>query len=195
MLCYFLQTMGKKKGRRAHNHYASYRHLVAEDFSPEIRAKVSCLFVKKFTYDASNEDNVWKLPHSEDLFKSDSWKDPILQDIKSKLNQIKGKLSDIDINLWHAHTQNMNGAGDVINQIKRCIHPELCTQAWCKFHEIVNSFPIVPWGMEKRDTFSSLHLCEAPGAFITSLNHYLESTGSCLCVICISTIDPPMAPH
>lgn len=57
----------------------------------------------------------------------------------------------------------------------RTLHVELCTQAWVKFYEVLSSFKIVP------DTdFCSLHLCEAPGAFIAALNHYLQQHGKLL---------------
>ena len=43
------------------------------------------------------------------------------------------------------------------------------------YYEIVCSYPIVRLD---DDGLNSIHLCEAPGAFITSLNHYLHSTGN-----------------
>jgi 23S rRNA U2552 (ribose-2'-O)-methylase RlmE/FtsJ len=46
----------------------------------------------------------------------------------------------------------------------------LMFQAWCKFYEIVSSFDLLPPG----DVQSSLHLCEAPGAFVTALNHFIH---------------------
>lgn len=49
-------------------------------------------------------------------------------------------------------------------------------QAWLKFYEIVNAYPIVPLDVEGEEghvPFNSVHLCEAPGAFILALNHYL----------------------
>lgn len=48
-------------------------------------------------------------------------------------------------------------------------------QAWCKFYEILKNFPIIPDGNIQDKMLKSLHLCEAPGAFVCSLNHYLVS--------------------
>jgi cap2 methyltransferase len=70
-------------------------------------------------------------------------------------------------------------AGKVVGEVKKSFNTELCTQAWCKFHEILASFDVVPPSAlsDPSAAFSSVHLCEAPGAFITSLNHFLVSRG------------------
>ncbi|CAH1975529.1 unnamed protein product [Acanthoscelides obtectus] len=47
--------------------------------------------------------------------------------------------------------------------------------AWCKFFEMLGHFPIVPEAVLKEKHLNSVHLCEAPGAFVCSLNHYLVS--------------------
>ena len=44
-------------------------------------------------------------------------------------------------------------------------------QAFLKFYEIVSRFPLVT---SDCTGLSSVHLCEAPGAFIVALNHYLK---------------------
>ncbi|XP_058803418.1 cap-specific mRNA (nucleoside-2'-O-)-methyltransferase 2 isoform X2 [Phymastichus coffea] len=53
----------------------------------------------------------------------------------------------------------------------------LICQAWCKFHEIVSKYPLVPKEVifDNNNVFTSLHLCEAPGAFITCLNNWLKT--------------------
>ena len=55
--------------------------------------------------------------------------------------------------------------------VKKTCNPELMTQAWLKFHECFHVFDLGPGPDEKE--FNTVHLCEAPGAFITSLNHAL----------------------
>ncbi|OWK61685.1 Cap-specific mRNA (nucleoside-2'-O-)-methyltransferase 2 [Lonchura striata] len=59
--------------------------------------------------------------------------------------------------------------------VKKCVNAELCTQAWCKFHEILCSFSLLPEEALQDGELNSVHLCEAPGAFIASLNHFLKS--------------------
>ena len=68
----------------------------------------------------------------------------------------------------------MNKAGEIQWKLRKEIEPEFITQAWCKFYENAMSFPLVPPVVVKTGELNSVHLCEAPGAFITSLNHYLK---------------------
>ena len=52
-------------------------------------------------------------------------------------------------------------------------------KAWCKFTEILNEFKLLARAMDTstgKEAFRSCHLCEAPGAFITALNHHLQTT-------------------
>ena len=51
-------------------------------------------------------------------------------------------------------------------------------QAWCKFTECIIQYRLMDvQGYEPNtsDSFHSAHLCEAPGAFITALNHYIKT--------------------
>lgn len=138
---------------------------------PTSKQKVQNIFEKKFTYKPNCD---WKLT-SELHNMIDKWNIDDLMKLKLDLNSLKDRLSDKDIVRWHKHTTYMNIAGDVINELRQYIRPELCTQAWCKFYEIVSTFDLVNL---KGDSFNSVHLCEAPGAFITCLNHFLVSSGN-----------------
>ncbi|XP_029468796.1 cap-specific mRNA (nucleoside-2'-O-)-methyltransferase 2 [Rhinatrema bivittatum] len=145
-----------------------------EVFSPDVLAEVSSLFEKKFSY-RKPQHQLWQLPESTDAFTTDHKEFDALLDLKESLNKTKNLLSDKKLDEWHRHTSFTNKAGKVIPEVKRTVNAELCTQAWCKFHEIVCCFPLLPkealWNRE----LNSVHLCEAPGAFIASLNHYLKS--------------------
>ena len=46
----------------------------------------------------------------------------------------------------------------------------LLTQAWLKFFEILVEFP----ELTNAENLKSLHLCEAPGAFISALVHFTK---------------------
>ena len=48
----------------------------------------------------------------------------------------------------------------------------LLTQAWMKFYEILTHFPKLTESSQSGRPIRSLHLCEAPGAFISALVHY-----------------------
>lgn len=145
------------------------------NFGEDIKQEAESTFVKRFTYSTLDAESLASTG-SSDVFTSPPWQDAELQALKERLNETKSLLSSKDIAEWHQHTSVTNQAGYVIPYVKRHIRPELCTQAWCKFYEIQTNFPLIPCD---GDEFNSVHLCEAPGAFITSLNHYIKSMGSC----------------
>ena len=97
-----------------------------------------------------------------------------LCEMKDELNRVKSLLNQMPLGKWHKHTRNQNPAGFVINQVRKKAKPELLTQAWCKFTEILHKFPrlVTP---DESSEFFSLHLCEAPGAFVTALNHFIHT--------------------
>lgn len=136
--------------------------------------QLESLFNKSFTYDKPSED-AWILPK---IFTSvsESWNIDSLVSMKDHLNDVKNKLSVYEIQQWHQHTGLTHRAGLVVSHVRKQIRPELCTQAWCKFFEIIQHSGGVEH-LVKDQSFNSVHLCEAPGAFIASLNHLLKSSG------------------
>ncbi|KAM3920651.1 cap-specific mRNA (nucleoside-2'-O-)-methyltransferase 2 [Leptodactylus fuscus] len=138
------------------------------DFPPEIQS----LFNKRFTY---KKENDWHLPAASEILSSDHKEFSHFLTLKESLNKVKNLLSDKKLDDWHRHTSFTNKAGRIVTEVRRQANAELCTQAWCKFHEIVCTYPLLPntalWSYE----LNTLHLCEAPGAFISSLNHYLKT--------------------
>ncbi|XP_060074708.1 cap-specific mRNA (nucleoside-2'-O-)-methyltransferase 2-like [Ylistrum balloti] len=138
---------------------------------PASKKRVERLFHKRFSYSPNPNQRRYKTP-SLSIRECEAWHIKETQQMKLALNAVKDKLSDKDISQWHQHTGQMNLAGTVISEIRESCKPELCTQAWCKFYEIVSTFQLTDFDNPE---FNSVHLCEAPGAFITSLNHYLIS--------------------
>ncbi|KAM6352806.1 cap-specific mRNA (nucleoside-2'-O-)-methyltransferase 2 isoform 4-T6 [Alca torda] len=145
-----------------------------EKFSPEILSEIEKLFAKKFTY-TKPVNNEWKLPDPSDTFTCNHKEFNSLLALKDSMNEVKNQLSDKNLDEWHQHTSFTNKAGKIIHHVKKSVNAELCTQAWCKFHEILCSFPLLPEEALQDGELNSVHLCEAPGAFIASLNHYLKS--------------------
>jgi len=117
--------------------------------------------------------------------------------MKQRLNETKSQLNNMPLQQWHKHTKRLNPASRVAFHLRKNVQPELLTQAWEKFHECFHVFSLGP---KPRNTpavltapaesgegevdpvptpslppFNSVHLCEAPGAFITSLNHALST--------------------
>jgi len=107
----------------------------------------------------------------KNVFKADYWNDYKLQSMKKRLNETKSQLNNLPLDKWHRHTRKLNPAATVSQMVKKSANPELLTQAWLKFHECFHVFKLGPEPEQKE--FNSVHLCEAPGAFITSLNHAL----------------------
>ncbi|XP_066294233.1 cap-specific mRNA (nucleoside-2'-O-)-methyltransferase 2-like [Branchiostoma lanceolatum] len=145
-----------------------------QHFTQDVWDETESLFSKKFSF-VKPADDPWRLPPAEVFFTNQNEPFPELSEMKEELNRVKGLLSDKEIRSWHEHTNQTNRAGKVISHLKQTIHPQLCTQAWCKFHEIVSTFPLVSEAAVESGMFNSVHVCEAPGAFITSLNHFLAN--------------------
>uniref|UniRef100_T1IVL2 Cap-specific mRNA (nucleoside-2'-O-)-methyltransferase 2 n=1 Tax=Strigamia maritima TaxID=126957 RepID=T1IVL2_STRMM len=127
-------------------------------------------FNKRYYITKTNEN--WVLPPADELWTGIAWSDETLLSMKDNLNTVKSLLNDKERGPWSEHTQSLNPAGSIVPNLKRRCKPELCTQAWAKCFEIMSNYEI--------DFFSefclnTIHLCEAPGAFITALNHFIYS--------------------
>ncbi|XP_039250010.2 cap-specific mRNA (nucleoside-2'-O-)-methyltransferase 2-like [Styela clava] len=139
--------------------------------------EVESLFNKKFDFcNDSDASCHWTLPvfenQDENLFK---FENSNLEILKLELNKLKKSLNDFDIIKWHKHTSKTNPAGYINDTLRNNFHPELCTQAWCKFHELLSFGNVIPEHALATNKLNAIHICEAPGAFISSLNHYLRS--------------------
>lgn len=97
-----------------------------------------------------------------------------LAKLKETLNNTKSKTGNYDLLKWSYHTKTRDLSQDLFKKVKRKYNPELLTQAWFKSYEILSNFPVAKPD-DETNVLCSVHLCEAPGAFITSLNHYLAS--------------------
>ncbi|XP_040185232.1 cap-specific mRNA (nucleoside-2'-O-)-methyltransferase 2 isoform X2 [Rana temporaria] len=140
----------------------------SDDLPPEIES----LFGKRYAY---NKDPTWHLPGPSEFLTSEHEEFPHLLSLKESLNKVKNLLSDMKLDEWHRHTSYTNKAGRVVPEVRKQANAELCTQAWCKFHEIVCTYPLIPNSALWNSELNSVHLCEAPGAFIASLNHYVKT--------------------
>ncbi|PNF33148.1 hypothetical protein B7P43_G14451, partial [Cryptotermes secundus] len=149
----------------------NYEKMTRQDYE-YLEKSVLEYFDKKFYFSPPLCN--WRLPGPSEMFFADRWKDESLQKLKDELNSVKSKLDFYDLNSWHKHTRVMNKASEIQWKLRKEVDPELLTQAWCKFYENVMSFNLVPPVIVNTGCLNSVHLCEAPGAFITSLNHYLK---------------------
>jgi cap2 methyltransferase len=60
-----------------------------------------------------------------------------------------------------------------VQEARKVAMPEMCTNAFAKMYEMLESYQLVR--TLHSNVFNSLHLCEAPGAFICATNHYIKS--------------------
>lgn len=142
-----------------------------KSYSDEVREEVDALFGKRFRF--KDEYEQWILPAAETMFREELFEVNKLLKVKEQLNSTKAKLDDKEIISWHKHTYFTNRAGIIIPAVRRDYNPEMCTQGWVKFHEILLQYvPLVP---ESTTKLHSVHLCEAPGGFVASLNHFLKT--------------------
>ncbi|XP_030557827.1 cap-specific mRNA (nucleoside-2'-O-)-methyltransferase 2 [Drosophila novamexicana] len=133
-----------------------------------IREEVEQLFEKKFQYQKP-KTSAWLLPQQEPLF-SEFYQYESLQELKEQLNRIKSKLNNYGVQEWSTHTNRRDPSGEISWRLKNETKAEFVTVAWCKIFECMHRFPLVT-----QPELNSLHLCEAPGAFVAALNHYLHS--------------------
>lgn len=138
-------------------------------------ADLEVFFEKKFSFENKSD---WTLPPTNLILLEDLWTLNTFQLLKTELNQAKSLLNDKG-QLWLEHTIRVNKAKLVIETIKNKISPDILTQAWCKFYEILSTYLLIPAEIKN---FKSLHLCEAPGAFISALNSYLHLKNPDICV-------------
>ncbi|KAH8316479.1 hypothetical protein KR067_009002, partial [Drosophila pandora] len=129
------------------------------------------LFEKKFRYQKPSGTNKWTLPSSDQPLFSDFYQFDALQGLRTQLNAVKSRLNDYSTQEWSAHTNRRDPSGEVTWRLKNETKAEFVTVAWCKFFECLHRYPLI-----RNPVVNTLHLCEAPGAFIASLNHYLHST-------------------
>ncbi|XP_026879733.2 cap-specific mRNA (nucleoside-2'-O-)-methyltransferase 2 [Electrophorus electricus] len=139
-----------------------------------ILEEVKQLFTKVRSYSPPTGVE-WCLPDSRVVLQDCPWNHPPLQALKQSLNEVKNQLSDKDLAVWHQHTCSTNRAGTVTAHLRATTNAELCTQAWAKFYEILGTFRLLPETALQNGELNSVHLCEAPGAFISALNHYLKT--------------------
>ena len=146
------------------------------EYEQDLMEEVEEQFEKVFSFHRPGED-AWNLPAVKRVFadiRMDSmppvWADLLV--LKEELNDLKSHLNDKEITTWRKHTQHQHMGGDVVQHLKGTVNPDLCTQAWTKMHEVLFQFDIVP---KDGKAFKSVHLCEAPGAFISSVNHFIKT--------------------
>ncbi|KAH8402465.1 hypothetical protein KR009_012205, partial [Drosophila setifemur] len=141
------------------------------DYKSIRQSDLEQLFEKKFQYQKPRGNGDWVLPSEDQPIFSEFYQFEALQGLREQLNGVKSRLNDYGVQEWSAHTNRRDPSGEVSWRLKNETKAEFVTVAWCKLFECLHRYPLV-----QGPVMNSLHLCEAPGAFIASLNHYLHST-------------------
>eukprot|EP00960_Hanusia_phi_P009342 270561-Hanusia_phi.AAC.1 len=76
--------------------------------------------------------------------------------------------------VWERHTQSTLLTSEVEGTMRDRFSAELCTIAFAKMYEMLAAYDLVDVP-GNAGSFYSLHLCEAPGAFVCATNHYIRS--------------------
>ena len=78
---------------------------------------------------------------------------------------------------WESLAKLMNVHEKLKITLIKKFNAEMVTNAWIKMYEILNMHKnLIP----NKPTIKTFHLCEAPGAFIAALNHYLSNRNQTL---------------
>ncbi|XP_071559620.1 cap-specific mRNA (nucleoside-2'-O-)-methyltransferase 2-like isoform X1 [Temnothorax nylanderi] len=147
------------------------------DECTDLSSSMPILFERHFAISDVQRDTQ-TLPEPGSMFAEPPWQLDQLQRMKRVLNEVKSRLNNFNLIKWQQHTSRMNEAGDIVRAVKERTQGELVTQAWCKFYEIASNYSLVPLNeicREDGKNFRSVHVCEAPGAFVTALNHWLKT--------------------
>ena len=153
--------MSKRHGKRGGKRKRCIRETELDEMWKKVFSRIYFLPIKK------EEENLAANGEVKSLLE-------FLKTKKIELNNTKSQLNSIDIIKWRQHTSNMHVCGLIPSYLRREIKAELVTQAWTKFYTILNSFSLIQ-SDSTENLFKSIHLCEAPGAFVTSLNHFINN--------------------
>lgn len=96
--------------------------------------------------------------------------------LEAKLNHVKSKITPIFLNDKDGYT-TATRLLDRYAPLKKILEKEYgaqyVTNAWIKLFELAVMFHL--GNSKTQDELVSVHLCEAPGAFISAMNHYLKT--------------------
>ncbi|CAF4181783.1 unnamed protein product, partial [Adineta steineri] len=153
----------------------NWRTSLNDDESRLVNQGKDDLFNKKKTFSPITSLKDHSLLLQENLFVADKWNIEELLQLKEKLNNTRNRLNEKDIKVWKQHTQKTNMTGRIVWPLREKNHIEMCTNAWIKMAEIFSKYEnLIPKDLADNQPFRSVHICEAPGAFICATNFYFN---------------------
>jgi len=76
---------------------------------------------------------------------------------------------------WRKNNNQTLLAKNFTRVIESELHVEMPTKAFCKMYEILCEYESALGLSVHGNTLNSAHLCEAPGTFVSAMNHFLRS--------------------
>ncbi|GLC36263.1 cap2 mRNA methylation [Pleodorina starrii] len=123
-----------------------------------------------------------KLPELREFFSGGEWELPDLASNRDGLNETKNRLDEWDRRRWENAASTANPADQVRAKLRSEYRVELGTIAWAKMYETIwqcdmmpRNSPAVEYRERGKAGVVSVHLCEAPGAFIAATNHFVHT--------------------
>lgn len=100
---------------------------------------------------------------------------------RDRLTATKSKLDNYDLKVWGDHTDVTEETASVSRTLRQPeLKVEMSTVAWCKMLEMMDYHILPPSKLrllQKDQPIYSVHICEAPGAFISATNHFMKQHG------------------
>uniref|UniRef100_A0A673ZIJ5 Cap-specific mRNA (nucleoside-2'-O-)-methyltransferase 2 n=1 Tax=Salmo trutta TaxID=8032 RepID=A0A673ZIJ5_SALTR len=176
-------------GRGARRKAGRQQPTDVEAFDPEVVAEVRELFNKVWTY-VKPANGEWCIPDPSEALRHPAQDHVLLQTLKTSLNEVKNRLSDKDLEVWHQHTNSINRAGKapgafvaaLNHYLKTSQHTRYCDWSWAAntlnpYHEangggttitdnrlIANTLPWWFFGLDNTgDIMSQRHLLDLKG--------------------------------
>jgi 23S rRNA U2552 (ribose-2'-O)-methylase RlmE/FtsJ len=87
---------------------------------------------------------------------------------------VNNELNKYEFISWEHFISILDPYREVKYVLKKRYNAETVSNAWVKMYELLSMFDQFTT-CNNKDNLNSFHLCEAPGAFISALNHYLSS--------------------
>ncbi|KYF40455.1 ribosomal RNA large subunit methyltransferase J protein [Toxoplasma gondii ARI] len=122
---------------------------------------------------------------------------PEAEKVRAQLDQVRQRLSSIEIAEWKRHTNATDVMKRVLPTIREKVKdsmgfaPELVINSWAKLYEILAQTPALPplpsclssqgfldshgARTPAGPCIKSVHLCECPGGFIAATNHFIKT--------------------
>lgn len=135
---------------------------------------------KPFTLRIYPETNLFDQPFYQKLIQNRSELNSFKRVMDTKPSKIFSSIHGNNHNnyllTWEQLTQYLDPYQGLKFLLKSQFKAEMVTNAWLKMYEIIHLFPqLIPKGAQINQRIKTFHICEAPGAFVSAINHYTST--------------------